>query len=390
MAQVNKGPQRPTGLQALAQAMSIANSVFGIKGALDKQTLLEQKQGMLAEEKELLGQKVEAGKLSLDEQKSTQKGLLTPLTMQKLQSSGFKKMSAEQAARLGPQQRSALGFVELKEMSDNGETSPVFFAKFPEKSKGKSAEKMAADLELVKTKGKLAQLKLGREQTGLLAPEVVRKEKKFISNKFNKSNIPTINSTLVGIDKFLVDKLQLPNGIDTRDDELNKDIPGFGGSSIIPGIALTKRGKDMRQKVSSLMNMILKMRSGGAVTPQEGERLLLELKGAGTDRELLQGIRSVRDAVQAGMANVFSAVSVQSIDEWTKAGGASLWKSRGEGRSRGPSSTGLDLDPFNSIIFNRGYTPPSNMQEAREVPLDQDEGTATGILNKVLNKKLSP
>lgn len=59
-----------------------------------------------------------------------------------------------------------------------------------------------------------------------------------------------------------------------------KDIPGIGGAGNVPLIgkyAGGEEGRHVRSTIAAVRNAVLKARSGGAVTPQEGDRLLEEL-----------------------------------------------------------------------------------------------------------------
>lgn len=84
------------------------------------------------------------------------------------------------------------------------------------------------------------------------------------------------------------------------------DIPGVGYTGAFPTMMLSDKGADMRQKLATVRNKLLKMRSGAAVTDPEMNRLIEEL-GSMNDRDLvlaipkiIQGVEAVEEGILAG------------------------------------------------------------------------------------------
>lgn len=102
------------------------------------------------------------------------------------------------------------------------------------------------------------------------------------SGQLAKSGLPELGATMEDIARNI-------------DVNAKEDIPGFGQTGSLPQILLSQKGKDTRQSVSELRNVLLKQRSGGAVTPNEAQRLSDELGVAmqGNDEQLRKGIKSV-------------------------------------------------------------------------------------------------
>lgn len=103
----------------------------------------------------------------------------------------------------------------------------------------------------------------------------------------------------------------------------NDDIPGFGQTGGFPDFLITDKGKSARQAVQSLHNILLKARSGGAVTPQEAVRYAQEL-GIGankTDEQLRQGIKNTIDFLGAKKKAVLSGYQPEILNEFAKRGG---------------------------------------------------------------------
>lgn len=102
------------------------------------------------------------------------------------------------------------------------------------------------------------------------------------------------------------------------------DIPGAGLTAALPNFVLSDSGKRLRQGVTALQNVVLKARSGGAVTPQEADRLLSEL-GIGvtrSDEELRTGIKNTIATLQSKKANILAGFDEQAKQEFARRGGS--------------------------------------------------------------------
>lgn len=86
-----------------------------------------------------------------------------------------------------------------------------------------------------------------------------------------------------------------------------KDVPGFGRmDSLVPNWAASTEALDLRQQVQSLANVVLKSRSGAAVTDNELRRFLVEA-GSGKmmpEAQLVKGIRLMRQWFNAQKSNL--------------------------------------------------------------------------------------
>jgi hypothetical protein len=105
------------------------------------------------------------------------------------------------------------------------------------------------------------------------------------------------------------------------------DIPGYGvvvGG--FPDFAVSSEGKSIRQEISGLQNAILKARSGGAVTPQEADRMMTEL-GAGLGRDdalLRKGISNVTNMLADKVQNAKAGFQPEVIERYKERGGMNL------------------------------------------------------------------
>ncbi len=105
------------------------------------------------------------------------------------------------------------------------------------------------------------------------------------------------------------------------------DIPGYG--RIVGGIptsALPDEARHVRQTLAALRNIILKSRSGAAVTDQELRRLVEEI-GAGfgmSDADVVAGIRRIRDRFETIKSNLTAGVSDDVLSTYIERGGLPL------------------------------------------------------------------
>ena len=143
-----------------------------------------------------------------------------------------------------------------------------------------------------------------------------------LSKQFDNTGVPEILPIMERIDNQLI-SLGLDQGMDTLNPKI--DVPGFGRlAGSLPDIAISRGGQDLRQDVNSLVNILLKARSGGAVTPQEAGRLAAEIKGADTDRALLRGLKNLKDTLRVKMQNSIAGVSKQSLDAYKERSGINI------------------------------------------------------------------
>jgi hypothetical protein len=119
---------------------------------------------------------------------------------------------------------------------------------------------------------------------GTKQQELLEKKVTDLSEALEKSNILEMSNIFNLVDKQIL--------------QAKGDIPGIGGTSNLPAIALSKEGVANRQLLSQLQNMTLKDRSGAAVTAPEFDRLKTEL-GTGafsTDEQVVNALIRMKQA----------------------------------------------------------------------------------------------
>lgn len=234
------------------------------------------------------------------------------------------------------------------------------------------AAKTAAEIEVerVKNQGKdsaarigadaqVEAARIGREATKATkdAESLDRKVNHF-SDQLAKTNVPVFDSLLGNIEAQIA-KYQ------------KGDIPGYGGTGMLPQFMLTEEGKKLRQDVGMLKNITLKDRSGQAVTNQEMQRFLEEL-GTGyfsNDDQLRNGLSNVRRNFNATKQNVVAGVDDATLTEYMNRGGMTLQRGNQSatpakpGTDKGDSSAGGQEPPPTKVVdYNGGKT------EAKRAP----------------------
>jgi len=120
----------------------------------------------------------------------------------------------------------------------------------------------------------------------------------------------------------------LAAGLDIAEKKLTQyktgELPGFGRFlSAVPTGALGEDGQQARTDMQMAANMILKSRSGAAVTDSEMRRFLTEVAtGAGmSETTLRKGWQNIRKAFDAKRQNLSTMISPEAHDEYAARGG---------------------------------------------------------------------
>jgi hypothetical protein len=175
------------------------------------------------------------------------------------------------------------------------------------------------------------------------------------ANAIDKSGLSVVVQSLDKVDSLV-------------DIDGTSDVPGVGGLANVAGlplvgggaeVLLSQEGQNVRQAVASFRNIVLKARSGGAVTPSEAERMLEEL-GLGafrTDAQLRQGLRNARDVLNAKLGNLEAAVDPEALAEYRERKGAistndKLFRVDGSGPQRAAGSGEAIAAPAGSPVEN--------------------------------------
>lgn len=121
-------------------------------------------------------------------------------------------------------------------------------------------------------------------------------------------------------------KAQVPeitSGIDAINAELapylaeGGNLPGVGGvANILPGF--TSDARAMQDRLAKIRNIILKARSGGAVTPAEADRLLQEfsVRTLNTDEDFIRAWQDFTSAYETGIANIYAGYSDPVVEQY--------------------------------------------------------------------------
>jgi hypothetical protein len=182
----------------------------------------------------------------------------------------------------------------------------------------------AADNSIQDRAARADQARLDRDQREAerKAQATERKVTKF-SAELDKSNVPAFESALANVESLI---------------KRYQDLPGFGfGVGGLPDFLVTKEGQELRQAVQALANIVIKDRSGAAVTNQELKRFLKEI-GSGAlrnDQQLRTGLENLRRSFDEIKRNVVAGVDDETLNLYEQQGGMAFDRSK---RSTGQSA----------------------------------------------------
>lgn len=187
------------------------------------------------------------------------------------------------------------------------------------------------DMAIKKTSGELDAMQSQRNYEGVQAQreignqmrqqqfanqqnqQVMQKTKQF-SDQLQKIGVPGMQQQLDAIDSILAENANKPD-----------KVPGYGRvEGAVPTMFLSNDAQKLRQTVQSLANVVLKSRSGAAVTEPEQKRFLEEL-GNGTwmpEERLLDGLKLMRGLVESEKRNAAAGVSNDVLDMYSATPGA--------------------------------------------------------------------
>lgn len=128
-------------------------------------------------------------------------------------------------------------------------------------------------------------------------------------------------------------------------DKNGGSIPGYGrAESLMPDFLVSAEGQAMRQAVASFANVLLKTRSGAAVTEPEQQRFLQEL-GTGklmSEDRLKQGLEMMRGLLESEKKNAAAGVSNDVLDSYMGTPGAMDFSGYRKSGGGGTVSGGMD------------------------------------------------
>ena len=264
MAVAVQGPrEKKDPLTTIMQGLSIARDVYGIKANMDASDRAERDQGLAD------AQRADAAK----RQEFADRGGITKQQQIELAGKGFDFSPTQKEGAIP-------GFI----IGQGGKEDPTFLSKAAPKTETMTAYQKAS-LEAQNRREALASTKDERQ-----AKKLVEEGARKLADAVDKTGISDVLTTLKKLDAKI-------GGLDS-----DSDIPGVGPSD--SRFDWSDDGKEVRQLASGLKNVILKARSGGAVTPDEADRLLAEIEGGlfKTDADFRRGLVNLRDTMRAKLA----------------------------------------------------------------------------------------
>ena len=105
-----------------------------------------------------------------------------------------------------------------------------------------------------------------------------------------------------------------------------QDVAGVGKTAMLPDLLISSKGKETRQVLAGLKNIVLRARSGGAVTPQEASRLLNEIGDGNfkTDEQLKAGVKRFGMRLKETLKDKEAALSDEGKREYVARRGGLL------------------------------------------------------------------
>jgi hypothetical protein len=144
-------------------------------------------------------------------------------------------------------------------------------------------------------------------------------------------------------------------------------VPGVGPiKNMLPAFAMSDDGKDVRQALAQVRNIVLSARSGAAVTDQELRRLVEEIgTGAGmTEADMRNGLARVRARIDQIKQNAAAGVSDDVLSTYRERGGLDL--RRGPQPKAGePKRIANDAD-YNALPSGALYVGPDGQTRRKK------------------------
>ena len=138
------------------------------------------------------------------------------------------------------------------------------------------------------------------------AQRTINADVRRLSAALTKAQAPEITSGIAAINEELAPYIAEGG-----------NLPGVGGmANILPGFTADARA--MQDRLAKIRNIILKARSGGAVTPAEADRLLQEfsVRTLNTDEDFLRAWNDFTSAYETGIANIHAGYTDEVNDTY--------------------------------------------------------------------------
>ena len=186
-----------------------------------------------------------------------------------------------------------------------------------------------------------ANLELRRQGMNQQQMQQLQTKTNQFSNQLQKIGIPQAQQQLDYIQQTI--------------DKNGGSIPGYGrAESLMPDFLVSAEGQAMRQAVASFANVLLKTRSGAAVTEPEQQRFLQEL-GTGklmSEDRLKQGLEMMKGLLESEKKNAAAGVSNDVLDSYMGTPGAIDFG--GYRKSGGGATVSGGMDAVTAEMKRRG------------------------------------
>lgn len=158
------------------------------------------------------------------------------------------------------------------------------------------------------------------EKAAVRKAEADEKAVTKFSDTLQKEGIPDIEAALSGAESIF------QRYTDPKTGKL-KDVPGIGSlTNVMPDWAVSSEGKDVRESLGAVANIVLAARSGAAVTDQELRRLARELSNSlgSSAADMQRAYAKFRTRFEQVKANAAAGVSDQVLQTYRDRGGVNI------------------------------------------------------------------
>lgn len=169
--------------------------------------------------------------------------------------------------------------------------------------------------------------------------EKVEKAVTKFSDTLQKEGIPDIEAALGAAEGIFA------RYTDPKTGKLG-DVPGVGAvKNALPDWAVSSEGKDVRESLSAVANIVLSARSGAAVTDQELRRLARELSNSigASPADMQRAYSKFRARFEKTKANAAAGVSDEVKGEYEARGGIPITRGGATPKAAAPAAN-ADLD----------------------------------------------
>jgi hypothetical protein len=367
---VQQPGQRETQLDAIAKALNIAQSVYGIKTSYEQMQLMKAREERMADAETAQEERAKRT-FGLQEKEYQRKEAESNLDAAVIKAGALKPVEfAQRYMEVDPKQRET-----LKKMF--GGVDPVVKAKVwkygTKEGEPNFEEKYAIPMETYNLyiKSKFDTQNKNKEGVDWKSQIRLDNSMKQLYKEQELAGIGTIFEALSGLEN------SMPGGF-----EGGEDIGGTGATRDLPQFMLTPEGKNVRAQLENLTDLILRQRTGAAYGAHEAEKIQKILGNIrfGSDADLRQALMNLKTNMYNYNKRIEASLPDKNAIPEVAAGGGftslhPFW-STGLGALR-QTNQGTSTP---TVRYNKGgATPAKPLQQQGQTKFTPDSNRASGL-----------